>query len=136
MPARLVALTEEARRAIDAVQAPVDHFPFKVGRESRTVLGKMTMEVERRLGVAPQLNDLYLVEPRLEPFLHVSREHFLIESDGDGYFLTDRGSACGTIINGRAIGGDRRGGRTELRDHDIIIVGRASSPFAFKFRTE
>lgn len=26
-------------------------------------------------------------------------------------------------------------GRTELRDHDVIIVGMSVSPFVFKFRT-
>jgi hypothetical protein len=39
------------------------------------------------------------------------------------------------IVEGQVIGGDRAGGRAHLQDHHVIIVGSASSPFVFKFRT-
>ena len=45
-------------------------------------------------------------------------------------------SACGTIVNDRRIGGNRTGGRVELRDRDVIVLGGATSPFVFTFVTE
>jgi len=65
--------------------------------------------------------------------LQISREHFAIERATGSYFLVDRGSACGTIVAGRHIGGDRAGGRTELRSGDEIVVGTDGSPYVFRF---
>ncbi len=134
--ARLVGLTEVARRALHGQQLVIDHCPFKVGRESRRLLSRLLLSVERRLGVAPQLNDLYLLEPPDAPS-HVSHEHFLIDAELEGarYYLTDRGSARGTLVNGRRIGGDGKGGRLELREQDEIVVGSGESPFVFRFRS-
>jgi FHA domain len=130
----LVALTEEARVALRGEQHVIERFPFKVGRESRLARRKAWPTAEQRAGTAPQLNDLYLVEPG--EVVNVSREHFAIEHDGgDRYVLVDRGSACGTLVEGRLVGGDRSGDRTELHDHDVIFVGTSVSPFVFKFRT-
>lgn len=128
----LVALTGEARAILHGEQRVIEHFPFKVGREGRTTAIKAGSASERRMGAAPQLNDLYIVDAG--EVLNVSREHFAVEHEGGHYFLVDRGSVCGTIVEGQAIGGDRRGGRVALHDHDVIIVGTAASPFVFKFR--
>jgi hypothetical protein len=136
MPVRLVALSDGARHAIDGEFLTIERFPFRVGRESRSMLARMASELERRLGTAPQVNDLYIVEHPLEKFHHVSREHFLIDLDHGRYFLTDRGSVCGTIVAGRTIGGDRAGGRVELHDQDVIVVGTTASPFAFRFTAD
>jgi pSer/pThr/pTyr-binding forkhead associated (FHA) protein len=133
MAAWLLALTEDARAVLRGEQRVIERSPFKVGRESRLGLAGPSEAREQRTGSAPQLNDLYIVD-RGE-VLNVSREHFLIEHEGSRYFLVDRGSACGTLVEGRMIGGDRKGGRTELHDHDVIIVGTSVSPFVFKFRT-
>ncbi len=134
MAAWLVALTEEARAALKGQQLVLERFPFKVGRESRIgALGSRSAP-ERRLATAPQLNDLYLLEPGER--VNVSREHFAIEREGDRYYLIDRGSVCGTLVEGQRVGGDRAGGRTELRDQDVIVVGTATSPFIFKFRSQ
>lgn len=58
----------------------------------------------------------------------------MIECIDGLFFLTDRRSACGTIVAGRRIGGRRKGGRTELRDGDEVIVGTSKSPYVFRFR--
>lgn len=133
MAAWLVALTDEARAALHGEQRVVERFPFKVGRESRTGSASAWSASERRTGgAARQLNDLYIVDTG--EVLNVSREHFTLEHEGDRYFLVDCDSACGTIVEGKVVGGDRRGGRVPLDDHDVIIVGTAASPFVFKFR--
>ena len=132
MRARLIALSDAARAALEGAERPIERFPFRVGRESRTSSPAPWTRGERRVGDGSQVNDLYLVDEG--ELLNVSREHFLIEADGDRFFLTDRGSVCGTLVEGRMIGGDRRSERVEVHDHDIIIVGPATSPFVFKFR--
>ncbi len=133
---RLIALTKDARDGLGMDEITIERFPFKVGRECRTALRKALMSVERRLGMAPQLNDVYLVEPVLQVQHVVSREHFLIDVTQGKYTLTDRGSVCGTTVNGTTIGGDRRGGHIELHDQDEIALEAKGSPFVFKFRVE
>ena len=85
----------------------------------------------RRPGSRPN-NELYLAEP--EPATNVSREHFQIEHNGAQYVLVDRQSTCGTLVEGRVVGGKQAGGAVPLRDGDVIIVGTSASRFVFKFR--
>ena len=127
----LLALTDEARDALKGDRWHIERFPFKVGRETRAGRGAAPPD-ERRRGIAPQLNDIYILDRRTE--LDVSREHFQIEAEAGRHELVDRGSACGTIVEGRTLGGERQGGRGPLDDHDVIIVGTSGSPFIFKFR--
>ncbi|HKY33885.1 MAG TPA: FHA domain-containing protein [Candidatus Polarisedimenticolia bacterium] len=132
--AYLAALTPETSDAIQAREINIPFLPFRVGRESRrarwTDQGLVT---ERRKSVPPN-NDLYLTD--LDEPMNVSREHFLIGRDAAGFFLLDRGSTCGTIVEGDVVGGGAAGGRAVLRDHDVIVVGSSSSRFLFKFRLE
>ena len=132
MPVRLIALTDVARTALEGGEHLMGRLPFRVGRESRVPSPAPWTRGERRLGTTPQVNDLYLVDDG-ETF-NVSREHFQIEAEGNRFFLTDRGSACGTIVEGRTVGGNHRCERVEVHDHDVIIVGHAVSPFVFKLR--
>jgi hypothetical protein len=132
-----VATTREAKLALGGrSEVPVAHFPFKVGRESRLAALADPSLLERRLGNSPQLNDVYLVEPTWPGVSHVSREHFAIECAVDQFVLVDRGSACGMIVAGKQVGGNRTGGRTELRSGDELIVGADGSPYVFRFEIE
>ncbi len=131
---KLIALTKDARDGLGMAEMTIDRFPFRVGRECRTAVSKAVMAVERRLGMAPPLNDLYLVGPVPQLDHAVSREHFLIDFTEGKFVLTDRGSMCGTTVNGKIIGGDRRGGHTELHDQDEISL--EAEGFVFKFRVE
>jgi len=129
----LVALTPESMEAFMAREINLPFVPFRVGRESRHA--RMTehgMTSERRR-IAPPNNDLYLTET-LEP-MNVSREHFLIDRDEAGFFLMDRGSSCGTLVEGQQVGAGHPA-RAPLHDHDVIIVGTSLSRFIFKFRLE
>ena len=131
---RLVALTGQARAALEGAEVAIDHVPFKVGREGRLMRTRRFVPVERRVGRAPHVNDLYLRERPAGYFLHISREHFLIDRDHHAFYLVDRGSVCGTIVGNQTIGGDGAGGRAQLRDQEVLIVGTASSPFVFMLR--
>ena len=131
--AYLAAMTPEAKAAVGGSEVEIEAFPYRVGRESRRM--KWTEKgiiSERRDPDAVPNNDLYLLE-KSEP-MNVSREHFLIEQDGDGLALVDRGSTCGTIVEGETVGGQNQGGRIALRDGDVIIVGASVSPYVFQFR--
>lgn len=131
--AALVALTPAARGALGARhEIRITKFPFKAGRESRLSDPTTPALVELRLGVAPQLDDVYLLEPSTD-LLQISREHFAIQHEGDQFFVVDRGSVCGTIVAGTRIGGNRVEGRTELRSGDVIIVGTSTSEYVFRF---
>ena len=113
----------------------VDRFPFNVGRECRSPLADERLSarvLEKRRGETPQLNDVYLLDHASKD-LNISAVHFVIECIDGRFFLTDRCSACGTIVAGTRIGGDRNGGRVELRDGDEVVVGTSRSPYIFRF---
>ena len=129
---RLIARTENARRALGMAEVGIEWFPFSVGRESRR--SAALISVGRRRGLESPLNDLHLAEFTQQHY--VSREHFRIDFTRGTFVLTDRGSVCGMTVNGKTIGGRRGGGHTELHDHDEIVVGDPASPFIFEFRVE
>jgi len=135
--AALVAVTEEAEAALGGVrEVRLTHFPFHVGRERRATDDDLEYafgEDRRQSNNNNGLNELYVVEAAKGHWLHVSAEHFAIERVDDRFFLVDRGSACGTIVAGRRIGGNRRGGRTELHDGDEVVVGTHRSRYIFRF---
>jgi pSer/pThr/pTyr-binding forkhead associated (FHA) protein len=133
MPPRLIARSEEARRAIDGDFLTIERLPFRVGGDSRSPEKRIPAEAERRKGAVGQINDLYLCEDPDAEFHHVSREHFLIDAEHGLFFVVDRRSACGTIVGGKIVGGNRAGGRIALHDQDIIVAGNSASPYVFKF---
>jgi pSer/pThr/pTyr-binding forkhead associated (FHA) protein len=133
MPPRLIAMTDSSRRSINADSLTIDRLPFRVGRDSRSASQRLASEVERRQGFVGQLNDAYIFEDAHAKFLHVSREHFLIDAEHGHFYLSDRHSVCGTIVAGKSVGGERTGGRIELHDQDVIVVGTAASPYSFRF---
>lgn len=134
----LQALTPEAREAVPAAQLVGDavvilEFPFRVGRESRIrkVDGRIE-RIERPKGKeGPPNNDLYLLDRG--QLLNISREHFQIEKVADGYVLVDRGSACGTRVGDELVGSGDVGGRSILRDGDVIAAGTKGTPYRFRF---
>ena len=133
--AAFVATTKEAKLALGGRdEVPIMRFPFTVGRESRgTAHEAVLFLTELRLDTAPKSNDLYLFEPPWADLSQISRDHFAIEYAAYQFFLIDRGSARGTTVAGKRVGGNRRGGRTELRNGDELIVGANTSPYIFRF---
>lgn len=129
----LVALTEEAKAALGGREHfEIDCLPFRIGRESRlAVVNGELLYMERRKGSKPPNNDLYLFDTG--ELLNISREHLQIEAaDGGGARVHDRGSACGTHVDGASIGGGDRTGSAPLKDGSEIVIGRRESPYRFK----
>jgi pSer/pThr/pTyr-binding forkhead associated (FHA) protein len=131
MIALLRSLTPEAQEAIGGAELAIPRFPFRVGRESRAEFKKPSELATRRKPDSIPNNDLYLVET--DPELNVSREHFQIDFQDGEYAVIDRGSYCGTLVEGEAIGGRRTVARKRLKDNDVIIVGTSRSRHVFKF---
>ncbi|NQX89065.1 MAG: FHA domain-containing protein [Halioglobus sp.] len=166
----LRSVTPTARLSIGE-EITLDHFPFRVGRDSRKngadgrqhgnsrykmgSTGRKSSAYSRRRGAYSSLNSLknfLRINERREPkgeggvrsnelyikdfgkAANVSREHFQIEVNEDGtYELVDRCSACGTIVDDMAIGGNFKGGRCLLKLGDSIVVGTRDSSIVFEF---
>ncbi len=136
----LKAKTPEARNSIsknclgDEIIG-IWKFPFRIGRESRVekIDGKLVFSERQKISNGKPNNDIYLVDHG--HFLQISRQHFQIEKTEIGYIVSDRGSACGTIVNSKRIGSEDRGGTAMLKDGDIITVGAEDSPYQFEFIT-
>jgi hypothetical protein len=130
MNAFLKPLTPEAEKSLGTKLYPILKFPFRVGRESRKHQAANYPDSRRHADSIPN-NDVYLLETT-QP-LNVSREHFQIDWRDDQFFICDRGSACGTLVEGVAIGGQRTGGQHLLLGGDVIIVGTSESRYIYKF---
>ena len=129
----LVPLNSETQAAAGMDRVPLSRIPFRVGRESRygVVGGKIASMERRETSVAPN-NDLYLRDQA--EFLNVSREHFQIERVHEGaYEVVDRGSTCGTSVDGVSLGVGLPAMRCRLREGSVILVGSAETPFQFRF---
>lgn len=129
----LEPLTPEAEASLHGARLQLTHFPFRVGRECRMVMGSHGLRLmeRRKDGVAPN-NDLYLLDNGRP--LNVSRAHFQLEQADDGTFiLRDRGSALGTYVGGSLVGGGDRGGAQVIQSGDVIVAGTTESPFVFRF---
>lgn len=138
--AMLQALNQETKNAVPQALlrgdlVAISRFPYRIGRESRVVRidGRLERADRPKKNDSPPNNDLYLIDR--EQRLHVSREHFQIDKNDDGYLLVDRGSACGTGVEGRQVGGDDSGGAITLHDGDVIAVGAMGTPYLFRFIT-
>jgi len=129
--AYLKALTPESKASLGGSLFRIPHFPFKVGRECRVSVRPLPFPSSRRRPDSVPNNDLYLLE--LGNILNVSREHFLIDRQGDTFIIVDRGSICGTLLEGELVGEKRKGGWKPLHNSDVIIVGGSESRFVFKF---
>lgn len=115
----LAGLTPEASAALGGQELEVRTFPFKVGRRT-----------ENSGNDAFTHNDLYL--PDEEPYA-VSRNHFSVECRGSAFFVADRGSHAGTLVNGSRIGGGSGKREQELSaGENIVEAGPEGSRFRFR----
>jgi hypothetical protein len=108
-------------------------FTFFIGRESRVrQVDKEVVVLGRKESLdSVPTNDIYLID--LKEYLQISREHFQIEKQSDGYYIVDRGSHCGTYVNENRLYGDGKQVREKLNDGDIIKLGTKESPYRFEF---
>jgi hypothetical protein len=134
----LKCMTPKAKKAVPENMRhndliPIHYFPFKIGRESRigTTEGEFEILERRKSSYTRLSNDLYLQDN--SELLNISRQHLTIEESGSGFTVIDRGSACGTIVQGKSIGGKDKGGSCPLKDGNLIVMGIEGSPFQYQF---
>ena len=117
----LQALTEHAKARLPEPTITIAKFPFRIGRKH---------EVQGKGATVFAANDLAIADDK--PY-QISRNHCSIEREGDHFFVRDRGSTVGTMVNEKPIGlaedtltCDLHGGDNE------ILLGADDSPFKFK----
>jgi pSer/pThr/pTyr-binding forkhead associated (FHA) protein len=108
----LPRMSHAARRrtVADTAAEPGSYLVAEDGGEQRLLrLGPGTTHIGRGFAA-----DLRLDDPA------VSRRHAIIVCDHAGAVVLDDRSANGTLVNGRCVA------RAELRDGDVIVVGRVA----------
>jgi hypothetical protein len=134
MNARLIPLTPQTELAIggrDMLEITI--YPYRLGRECRDRDRRQPMaSSNRRLRAAPLNNECYLLDWGTPT--HISREHLQIERDADHtYFAVDRGSACGSTVDGIEIGRHRTTSFVVLHSGMAIHLGTRTTPYRFQF---
>jgi CRP-like cAMP-binding protein len=116
---RLIALTGIAEQRIDTPEQQVPKFPFRIGRAPDGGSANVFAA-----------NDWRIRDVR--PYC-VSRNHCAIEREGSQFFVRDRGSSHGTIVNGVPIGIDAGSLIAPLMPGDnVVILGKPDSPYQFQ----
>ncbi|SRR6266540_877374 len=115
--ATLDGITPMARAILGDRVLVLDDSPFRIGRATTPA---------DPLGY----NHLAIVDH--EPF-RISRNHCMIARVDDRWFLVDRGSQWGTLVNGTLIGGAAHVSRVQLwaGPNDLALGGRGS-PYRFR----
>lgn len=109
--------TPEVSRTLDGASVPVNRFPFRIGRRTESPDPFSS-------------NDLGL---STDASHQVSLNHCAIVRVGLRYFLIDRGSRLGTVVNGVTIGGQARTGCVELKDwNNEIALGGPDTPYRLR----
>ncbi|NDA09739.1 MAG: FHA domain-containing protein [Verrucomicrobia bacterium] len=88
----LQALTEHAKVRLPEPVITISKFPFRIGRKH---------EVQGKGATVFASNDLAVADDK--PY-QISRNHCSIEREGDHFFVRDRGSTVGTVVNDKPIG--------------------------------
>jgi CRP-like cAMP-binding protein len=115
--------TEEAKKCLGTQPLQVAKFPFLIGRDSKNP------EVD-----VFHSNDLLIGEEK--PYV-VSRNHVAVINEGGMLWVLDRGSAFGTIVNGKEIGGQSGISRAPLEKKvNQVIIGPATSRYIFLLKPE
>lgn len=117
----LTAGSDHAMARLPESTVTITKFPFRIGRKHDTPGKGATVFATNDLPIADE-----------KPY-QISRNHCSIEREGDNFFVRDRGSSLGTVVNEAAIGlaensltHDLKGGENK------ILLGSDESEFQFK----
>jgi len=115
----LKPLTEAASQGFSSQGMELSSLPFRIGG---TPPGKESNPLD--------YNNLYIenADPQI-----LSRNHFSIQKTSDGLYVSDRGSAQGTTVNGTPIGKHGTGYKAPLKPgKNVIIAGPPQSLYQFE----
>jgi len=120
---RLVAKTDKLRQKIARPELTVPKFPFRMGRWSDNFQADVFVS-----------NDLLIRDEK--PF-QISRNHCALEKEGTRFYILDRGSAFGTRVNGKLIGGPETQVVCALKNgENEVQLGGKESPYIFQIFVE
>lgn len=112
-------LTRRAAATLPREGLPITKYPFRIGRAAAD---DEAMPLD--------LNDLWLIDQM--PF-NISRNHALLQREGDVVIVKDRGSSLGMYVNDIPIGGMTVHRQMTLDDGDnILVLGSRMSPYQFR----
>lgn len=113
-------VTPGAMSALNNTSVAIDKFPFKIGRKTNRFYRDLFSN-----------NDLYVQDTK--PY-NISRNHLSIQCYQGKFYIIDRGSSLGTIVNDTRIGGRVQKHEIELlrNRENIVTLGPYESPFKFK----
>jgi CRP-like cAMP-binding protein len=112
-------LTRRAAATLPREGLTIEKYPFRIGRAAA-----------ENEAIPKDLNDLWLSDQL--PF-NVSRNHAVIERNGNDIIVKDRGSSLGMFVNESQIGGRSRERQVHLEEGDnIVVLGGPMSPYQFR----
>jgi CRP-like cAMP-binding protein len=111
--------SEEARAQSAMQKQTLTSFPFVFGRRAE-IAACVDLFSKTRMLIGDRM-----------PY-RVSRTHCAIEKEKGAYFVQDRGSKLGTIVNGVSIGGGAKEMRARLKvGANTVVLGPAKSAIRF-----
>ena len=117
----LTACNDHAMARLPESSVTIQKFPFRIGRKHETPGKGATVFASNDLPIADE-----------KPY-QISRNHCSIEREGDHFFVRDRGSSLGTVVNDAAIGLAENSLTQDLRcGENQILLGSDDSQFQFK----
>jgi predicted component of type VI protein secretion system len=117
----LTACNDHAMARLPESSVTIQKFPFRIGRKHETPGKGATVFASNDLPIADE-----------KPY-QISRNHCSIEREGDHFFVRDRGSSLGTVVNDAAIGLAENSLTQDLRSgENQILLGSDDSQFQFK----
>jgi len=117
----LTACNDHAMARLPESSVTIQKFPFRIGRKHDTPGKGATVFASNDLPIADE-----------KPY-QISRNHCSIEREGDHFFVRDRGSSLGTVVNDAAIGLAENSLTQDLRSgENQILLGSDDSQFQFK----
>jgi hypothetical protein len=110
----------KAKKALNDRKLLITRFPFRIGRYVPTYDSESDVFYNNNLAIEEE-----------KPYV-ISRNHLSINYEGGKFWVVDRGSAFGLVVNGQEIGGKTRRTRIALDiEHNQLIIGPPTSGFIF-----
>jgi pSer/pThr/pTyr-binding forkhead associated (FHA) protein len=110
----------KAKNALNDRKLLITQFPFRIGRHVPLHDSETDVFYNNNLAIEEE-----------KPFV-ISRNHLSINYEGGKFWVVDRGSAFGVVVNGQEIGGKNARARIALDlDNNQLIIGPPTSGFMF-----
>jgi CRP-like cAMP-binding protein len=110
----------KAKKALHDRKLLITRFPFRIGRYVSPHDSETDVFYNNNLAIEEE-----------KPYV-ISRNHLSINYEGGKFWVVDRGSAFGLVVNGQEIGGKTRRSRIALDiEHNQLIIGPPTSGYIF-----